>query len=78
MSRIWLDDNEIFRRQQAAQWLTACVATVIAAAVWFWHCMRRDEQARFNVNAQAVLDDAERIVRIEQHRMNHPTARGDR
>ena len=55
----------------------AIVATVIGAVTWATaRSVRRYEVDRDDRNAQAVIDAAERIVRVEQSRRNHPSQWG--
>ena len=59
--------------------ITAIVATVIGAVTWATaRAVRRYEADIADREAAAVIDAAERIVRVEQSRLNHPSNRGDR
>lgn len=59
--------------------LAAILATVIGVVTWATaRSVRRYEADIADRNAQAAIDAAERIVRVEQSRLNHPSNRGDR
>jgi len=57
--------------------LAAVVATIIGAVTWATaRSVRRYEAEIAARRDAAVLDAAERIVRVEQSRLNHPSNRG--
>lgn len=59
--------------------LAAIVATVAGVSAWLTaRSVRRYEADLADRNALAVIDAAERIVRVEQSRMNHPSNWGNR
>jgi hypothetical protein len=57
--------------------LAAIVATVIGVATWATaRSVRRYEAEMIELADRAAIDAAERIVRVEQSRLNHPSNRG--
>jgi len=57
--------------------VVAVIATVIGAVTWATaRSVRRYENDIAERHAYAVIDAAERIVRIEQSRMSHPSNGG--
>ena len=57
--------------------LAAIAATVIGAVTWATaRSVRRYEADIADRRADAILDTAERIVRLEQARLNHPSNGG--
>jgi hypothetical protein len=59
--------------------IAAIIATVVGVVTWATaRSVRRYENDVADRRAFAVLDAAERIVRVEQSRLNHPSNRGER
>ena len=57
----------------------AILATVIGVVTWATaRSVRRYEADLAALADQAAVDCAERIVRVEQSRLNHPSQRGNR
>ena len=52
------------------------VACVVGAVVMFRQ-LRRWDREEADRNAAAVIDAAERVVRVAESRRRHPSARGD-
>jgi hypothetical protein len=58
--------------------LAAILATVIGVVTWATaRSVRRYEADLDYRNALAVIDEAERVVKVEQSRLNHPSNRGN-
>ena len=58
--------------------VAAILATVIGVVTWATaRSVRRYEADLADRNAEAAIDEALRIVRVEQSRLNHPSNRGN-